>query len=181
MVFLSPHFPPDSYPFCLRLRAAGAHVPGIADEAWERLRPELRSALNDSAAALTPWRRTASWYAGPGSSPPATARSTFSARKGGTATAPLAAAFVAATIVACDGLADGEGQVVFEAGLRCRRGMMEAVNMAVEVWYRAERRIPGRLRERFVHSEFFRLPDERPVTLEVNLRPPGGLTVDMRS
>jgi hypothetical protein len=35
------------------------------------------------------------------------------------------------------------------------------------------------VRERFFHFEFFRLADGGLVGLEVNVRPPGGLTVDM--
>jgi hypothetical protein len=35
------------------------------------------------------------------------------------------------------------------------------------------------LRERFFHFEFFRTDTDRLVALEVNLRPPGGLTTDM--
>jgi hypothetical protein len=35
------------------------------------------------------------------------------------------------------------------------------------------------VRERFFHFEFFRLPSGGLMALEVNVRPPGGLTVDM--
>lgn len=47
VVFLSPHFPPNLYLFCVRLRELGATVLGIGDAAWEALRPELRDALTD--------------------------------------------------------------------------------------------------------------------------------------
>jgi hypothetical protein len=100
--------------------------------------------------------------------------------------------FIDGAIVTYDGLADREGRVVFEASLRYSRGVMEVVNEDVEVWYYAVREIPhdlqaaGRalvdafeVRERFFHFEFFRLPDGSLVALEVNVRPPGGLTVDM--
>ena len=42
VVFLSPHFPPGMYLYVQRLREAGATVLGIADVAYEALRPELR-------------------------------------------------------------------------------------------------------------------------------------------
>ncbi len=47
VVFLSPHFPPNFYSFCVNLRRMGANVFGLADEAYESLRPELKDALND--------------------------------------------------------------------------------------------------------------------------------------
>lgn len=45
VVFLSPHFPPSMHLYVRRLREAGATVLGIADVAWEALRPELREDL----------------------------------------------------------------------------------------------------------------------------------------
>jgi hypothetical protein len=47
VVFLSPHFPPNVYLFCVRLRELGANVLGIADAPYEHLRPELRHALTE--------------------------------------------------------------------------------------------------------------------------------------
>jgi len=47
VVFLSPHFPPNFYQFCVRLREAGAHVLGLADVPAEWLRPELRNCLTE--------------------------------------------------------------------------------------------------------------------------------------
>ena len=47
IVFLSPHFPPNFYPFCVHLRRLGANVLGIADQSYEHLRPELRQALTE--------------------------------------------------------------------------------------------------------------------------------------
>src|SRR5512145_2643688 len=44
-VFLSPNFPPNYYPFCVRLRDIGANVLGLADAPCDALRPELRDAL----------------------------------------------------------------------------------------------------------------------------------------
>src|SRR5262245_18904814 len=47
VVFLSPHFPPNMYLYCVRLRDAGATVLGIADASHDELRPELRGALTE--------------------------------------------------------------------------------------------------------------------------------------
>jgi hypothetical protein len=47
VVFLSPHFPPGMYLYVRRLREAGATVLGIADAAYDSLRPELRDALSE--------------------------------------------------------------------------------------------------------------------------------------
>jgi hypothetical protein len=47
IVFLSPHFPPNAYLFCVRLRELGATVLGLADAPYESLRPELRGALSE--------------------------------------------------------------------------------------------------------------------------------------
>jgi hypothetical protein len=69
---------------------------------------------------------------------------------------------------------------------------MEVVNEDTDVWYHAAREIEpdlldaGRrlvrafdIRERFFHIEFFRRRDRSLLALEVNVRPPGGMTVDM--
>ncbi len=47
VVFLSPHFPPHYYHFCRQLKAAGAHVLGIADAPYESLTDDLRAALTE--------------------------------------------------------------------------------------------------------------------------------------
>ena len=47
VVFLSPHFPLNFWQFVARLRDAGANALAIADEPWERLRPELRAAVTE--------------------------------------------------------------------------------------------------------------------------------------
>ena len=69
---------------------------------------------------------------------------------------------------------------------------METVNESLEIYYYSLRDIPkdleeaGRwtlkafdVRERFFHIEFFRTRDGQLVALEVNMRPPGGLTMEM--
>jgi hypothetical protein len=46
-VSLSPHFPPNYYLFCVRLRNLGVNVLGLADAPYETLRPELTKALTE--------------------------------------------------------------------------------------------------------------------------------------
>jgi len=47
VVFLSPHFPPNHFLYAQRLQEVGATVLGIADAAYDSLRPELRDALTE--------------------------------------------------------------------------------------------------------------------------------------
>jgi hypothetical protein len=104
----------------------------------------------------------------------------------------IAEEFIAAPMVTYDGLTDRQGKVVFEASLEYGSGVMEVVNQDSEMTYTVVRDISpdlaaaGRaiveafgVRERFFHFEFFRLPSGGLMALEVNVRPPGGLTVDM--
>jgi hypothetical protein len=286
VLFLSPHFPQNFFQFVVQLRAAGANPLAIADEPWERLRPELRGALGEyyrvgdmhryeellrGAGFLTfrhgkidrldsmseYWLETEArlredfnvW----GLRPPdmgrikrksemkrvfqeigvpsargrlcrdADAARAFVAEVGYPVVAkpdvgvgaaqtwklsgpPDLAAFLAGKppvdyfleefvdgrILTYDGLTDRDGRVVFEASLHYSRGIMEVVNEDADVWYYCDREIApdladaGRrlvaafgVRERFFHFEFFRLADGRLLALEVNVRPPGGLTVDM--
>src|SRR3970040_3185116 len=46
-VSLSPHFPPNYYPFCARLKDRGVNVLGLADAPYETLRPELREVVRE--------------------------------------------------------------------------------------------------------------------------------------
>ena len=91
-----------------------------------------------------------------------------------------------------DGLTDQNGDIVFSSSMQYSRGVMETVNEDADIYYYTLRQIPadieiaGRaiikaygIKKRFFHFEFFRTPDERVVALEVNMRPPGGLTTDM--
>lgn len=286
VVFLSPHFPENFYQFVVHLQEAGATPLAIADEPWERLRPELRGAVaeyyrvgdmhryDDLVRAMgyltfrhgkidrldsmsEYWLETEAqlredfnvWGLRPSdmgrikrksemkqvfldcgvaAARGALCRDAESARAfldevgypvvakpdvgvGAAQTWKLEgpadlAAFLAAKppadyfleqfvdgrIVTYDGLTDRDGNVVFDASLEYSRGIMEVVNEDADVWYTARRHIApdlaqaGRalveafgVRERFFHFEFFRLADGRLVGLEVNVRPPGGLTVDM--
>ena len=46
-VFLSPHFPPNFYLFCVQLNNMGVNVFGLADEPYHLLNPALKSALRE--------------------------------------------------------------------------------------------------------------------------------------
>jgi hypothetical protein len=101
--------------------------------------------------------------------------------------------FIDGRIFSFDGLTDRDGNLVFHTAHAYSQGVMEAVNHDDHLYYYSFRDIPrdleeaGRkvlsafgVRERFFHFEFFRTNrDGRIVALEVNLRPPGGLTTDM--
>lgn len=101
--------------------------------------------------------------------------------------------FIAGRLLSFDGLVDRDGNPVFTASHAFSQGIMEAVNHDDHLFYYSLREIPpdleaaGRaalkafgVRERFFHIEFFRTDEDgRLVALEINMRPPGGLTTDM--
>ncbi|HYI21590.1 MAG TPA: ATP-grasp domain-containing protein [Candidatus Limnocylindrales bacterium] len=100
--------------------------------------------------------------------------------------------FVPGAILTYDGLIGRDGEVVFDSTLIYSTGVMESVNEQKDLYYWIPRQIPDEvrdvgqrmakafdLRERPFHFEMFRTPDRGLVPLEVNMRPPGGLTVDM--
>ncbi len=101
--------------------------------------------------------------------------------------------FVDGVICTFDGLADSSGNLVFYTAHQYSQGIMETVNNDGLIYYYSLRDIPADLdeagkktlkafdvRERFFHFEFFRRSqDQKIVALEVNIRPPGGLTTDM--
>lgn len=100
--------------------------------------------------------------------------------------------FVQGTICTFDGLTDREGNPVFYTSHQYSQGIMETVNDNTDIYYYSLREIPGDLEtagrlvlkafdvhERFFHFEFFRTADDQIIALEVNIRPPGGLTTDM--
>jgi hypothetical protein len=101
--------------------------------------------------------------------------------------------FVDGIICTFDGLVDRDGNVVFYTSHTYSQGVMETVNDDSLIYYYSLRSIPPDLedaglrivqifdvRERFFHFEFFRQKsDNQLVPLEVNMRPPGGLTTDM--
>jgi hypothetical protein len=100
--------------------------------------------------------------------------------------------FIEGAIETFDGLADQDARVVFCSTMIYNEGVMDAVNQQLDFWYIVQRNTPADLeeigrklvkmygvRERFFHFEFFRTPEGRLVALEVNMRPPGGMTTDM--
>lgn len=100
--------------------------------------------------------------------------------------------FVPGDIQTYDGLVDQDGNIIFRSSLEYSEGVMDLVNQGCDFYYFTHRQISpvleaaGRklvelygLRERFFHFEFFRVGHDQFVPLEVNMRPPGGLTTDM--
>jgi biotin carboxylase len=100
--------------------------------------------------------------------------------------------FIDGTIYTYDGLTDQDGRIVFDNALQYSEGIMEVVNGTKDVYYYTLRKIPAehqaigrtainafQIKERFFHFEFFKTAENRLIALEVNMRPPGGLTVDM--
>jgi biotin carboxylase len=101
--------------------------------------------------------------------------------------------FIDGAICSFDGLTDRDGNLVFFTAHQYSQGIMETVNNDSLIYYYSLREIPrdlesaGRavlqafnVRERFFHFEFFRRnSDNKIIALEVNMRPPGGMTTDM--
>jgi len=100
--------------------------------------------------------------------------------------------YVQGDIVTFDGLTDRRGNIVFWTSHVYGKGVMETVTGDEHISYYSLRAIPedleslGRrtvaafkLKGRFFHLEFFRRPDSSLCIMEVNMRPPGGPTVDM--
>lgn len=104
----------------------------------------------------------------------------------------IAEEFISGDIVTFDGLADRDGKIVFCTSHVYGEGVMETVLADSHIYYYSAREIPAdlekagrklaaafKVRERFFHFEFFRRKDGTLCALEVNIRPPGGFTVDM--
>lgn len=100
--------------------------------------------------------------------------------------------FIHGKIQTFDGLTDQNGDIVFYSSLEYSQGIMETVNDDLDIYYYTLRQIPADLelagravvkaygiRKRFFHFEFFRTEDNQVLGLEVNMRPPGGLTTDI--
>jgi hypothetical protein len=285
-VYLSPHFPPNYYQFCVHLHNLGATVLGLADEPYENLRPELKWALTeyyrvndmhnydellramgyfthrygkiDRIDSLNEYwleaeaqlrtdfnidglknhdmnrikRKSAmkQTFIKTGV-PVARGRVVNSLADGRNfikevgfpvvakpdigvgaaktykihsqqeledffAQKPLVdyilEEYIQGDICTFDGLTDREGTPVFYTSHQYSQGIMETVNQDDHIYYYSLREIPpdleeaGRrvlkafdVRERFFHFEFFRDHENRIVALEVNMRPPGGMTTDM--
>jgi phosphoribosylaminoimidazole carboxylase (NCAIR synthetase) len=100
--------------------------------------------------------------------------------------------FVVGDLYSFDGLTDQAGNIVFFTSHYFSQGIMETVNDQLDIYYNSMRIIPEglesigrkavkafRIRERFFHIEFFQVAPGKWVALEINMRPPGGLTMDM--
>ena len=286
VVFLSPHFPPNFYNFCVNLKEQGARVHGIADEHYDNLRPELRACLSEyyrvndmhnydelvRAMGYFTHRsgkidridsQNEYWL-----ETEARLRTDFNIRgirmdrinqikrksemkqvfidaglkpaRGrvcrdekevrafikevgfpvvGKPDVGVGAAktykisnevdlkeyladkpetdyifeeFISSQIVTFDGLTDRDGKLVFSASHYYDKGVMDAVNKDTDIYYYGTRDIEKSVeaagiatleafdvRERFFHFEFFRMDDGTIMPLEVNMRPPGGFTLDM--
>jgi hypothetical protein len=100
--------------------------------------------------------------------------------------------FINGDIETFDGLTDASGNIIFVNSFVYNAGVMDAVNKGDDMYYYTRRKIPAdlqkagtacvkayKLKERFFHFEFFRLKDGSLMALEINVRPPGGLSMDM--
>lgn len=100
--------------------------------------------------------------------------------------------FIRGQVYSFDGLTDRHGNIVFSTCHIFNHGIMEIVNHDLNISYYSLRTMPETLynygtriidafdiKERFFHLEFFKVDEDQFVALEVNMRPPGGLTLDM--
>lgn len=100
--------------------------------------------------------------------------------------------YIQGQIQTFDGLTDQDGNVVFSSSMIFNSGIMETVNKGLDMFYYIPQELPQDiveagmktikafgLKERFFHFEYFKMDDGKVVALEVNVRPPGGLTLDM--
>jgi len=101
--------------------------------------------------------------------------------------------FVKGVIETYDGLTDHLGNVVFYSSLGYASGIMEMLSGDCNsCYFICMKDVPADLKEigdkavrafnmksRFFHVEFFRAEDGTLLPLEMNLRPPGGITVDL--
>ncbi len=100
--------------------------------------------------------------------------------------------FFTGEIVTFDGLTDREGGIVFCASHRVNTGIMEIVTQKLATHFIYSRDIDPkiedfgtrsvhafRIRERFFHTEFLVGPDGETYALEINVRPPGGHSLDL--
>lgn len=101
--------------------------------------------------------------------------------------------FIEGDIVTFDGLTDRDGNIVFYSSLEYSTVVLDIVSNDDDMFYFVPREISPDLvklgekcvqafnvKERFFHFEFFRIKETGELMpLEVNCRPPGGLTIDM--
>ena len=100
--------------------------------------------------------------------------------------------YVQGDIESFDGLTDHEGNIVFYTSHKFSNDIHNVVANNENCYYYSVRDIPAELkkageavvkaaniREKFFHIEFFRLADGSLKALEINMRPPGGLSTHM--
>ncbi|MFH1729934.1 MAG: ATP-grasp domain-containing protein [Pseudomonadota bacterium] len=100
--------------------------------------------------------------------------------------------FIDGIIQSFDGLTDQDGNIVFYTVHQYSTGVINTVIKDKDIYYYSLRDIPTdikdagtktlrafNIKERFFHLEFFRTADNKLIALEVNMRPPGGMTTDM--
>lgn len=99
--------------------------------------------------------------------------------------------FISGEINTFDGLIDKDGNILY-LNSYVYGGVMEMVRDAIDTVYYNQFKIPEDLmeaglrtikefgiRNRFFHLEFFRTEEDELVALEINVRPPGGWSLDM--
>ncbi|OLS02775.1 ATP-grasp domain-containing protein [Tissierella creatinophila] len=100
--------------------------------------------------------------------------------------------FIEGDIHTFDGLVDRNGKMVFMNSFIYDNGVMDIVNDNLDMYYYNQIEIPEDLKkygldivkafgvkEGFFHLEFFRTEEGKLIALEANLRPPGGLSMDL--
>ena len=100
--------------------------------------------------------------------------------------------FFPGALVSFDGLTDREGNIIFCASHRVNSGIMEIITEQKPIHYTYVRDIPPkieelgrkvvrafRVHERFFHVEFLVSEAGEHAALEINVRPPGGYSLDM--
>lgn len=101
--------------------------------------------------------------------------------------------FIDGDIITFDGLTDHNGNIVFYSSLEYSEAVLDTVEKDGDMFYYVPREISEKLvelgkqcveafnvKERFFHFEFFRVKKTNEILpLEINCRPPGGLTIDM--
>lgn len=100
--------------------------------------------------------------------------------------------YVHGDIESFDGLTDRDGNIVFYTSHIFSNDIHNLVKKNENVWYYSRRKIPADLeklgrkvvkeagiKEKFFHIEFFRLADGSLKALEINMRPPGGISTHM--
>lgn len=100
--------------------------------------------------------------------------------------------YVEGELVSFDGLTDSKGNIVFHTSHIFSNDIHKVVKNNENVWYYNVKDIPAELekygrqivkaaevKEKFFHIEFFKIKPNEYYALEINMRPPGGLTTHM--